>query len=355
MEIKRILHKGKNRIGIFLSYGDKRIPKIKSINGAKWSVSKKCWHLPDNSKNIEKLKNIFPELIKKQSTKQKETTHQQEKILNRFSLWMNQKRYSDNTIKTYVSLLKIFILYYSSTDLKEIGEKEVIRFNEDYILKNNFSSSTQNQFINAIKLFYSKYTHRFLDLENLERPQKSKNLPEVLSMNEVKCIINSFSNIKHRTLISLIYSAGLRIGEALSLKIKDVDSERMMLYIRQAKGKKDRYVPLSKVLLTLLKQYYVVYRPKTYLFEGADNKMYTASSARAILRVAVKKCNIHKRVTLHTLRHSYATHLLESGTDIRLIQELLGHNSPKTTMIYTHVSSSSLQNIDNPLDKLGIF
>jgi len=355
VEIKKIWHRGQERIGIFLNFGDKRISKIKTINDSKWSASKKCWHIPSNKESIEELKQIFPELLKRTSTKSKELSHQQEKILNDFYLWMKQKRYSNNTIKTYISLIKIFILYYSSKDLKEISEDEVVDFNKDYILKNNFSSSTQNQFINAIKLFYSRYAHRFLDLENLERPRKSRNLPEVLSMDEVKCIINSFSNIKHRTLIRLIYSAGLRIGEALSLKLNDIDSDRMMLYIRQAKGKKDRYVPLSKVLLSLLKQYYVVYRPKIYLFEGPNEKIYTASSARAILRIAVKKCNIHKHITLHTLRHSYATHLLESGTDIRLIQELLGHNSPKTTMIYTHVSSTSLQNIENPLDKLGIF
>ena len=276
-------------------------------------------------------------------------------IIDRFSNWMQQKRYSSSTIGTYVSFLKTFLNFYKNIDIKEIGEKEVVRFNKLYILKNGFSTSTQNQFINAIKLFYSTYQHRFLDLKNLERPKKSLQLPEVLSIDEIKCILQSFKNIKHKTLISLIYSAGLRIGEALRLKLKDIDSKRMMIYIRQSKGRKDRYVPLSQVLLILLREYFKIYKPSNYLFEGPYNKPYTSSSARMILKKAVKHCKIKKHVTLHTLRHSYATHLLESGTDIRLIQELLGHNSPKTTMIYTHVSTSSLQKIENPLDKLNIF
>ena len=276
-------------------------------------------------------------------------------IIGRFINWMQQKRYSKNTINTYSSLIQVFFNFYKDIDIKNIGEKEVIRFNKSYILKNNFSTSTQNQFISAIKLFYSKYQNKFLDLENLERPKKSIHLPVVLSAKEIKCILQSFKNIKHKALISLIYSAGLRIGEALRLEIKDIDSKRMMLYIRQSKGNKDRYVPLSPALLNMLRDYFKAFRPKKYLFEGPNHNQYTTSSARAILKTAVNKCKIKKHITLHTLRHSYATHLLESGTDIRLIQELLGHNSPKTTMIYTHVSTSSLQKIENPLDKLNIF
>jgi site-specific recombinase XerD len=157
-------------------------------------------------------------------------------IIERFKNWMQQKRYSKNTIETYSSLLKIFFRFYKNTDIREIGEKEVIRFNKSYILKNKFSSSTQNQFTSAIKLFYSKYQNKFLDLENLERPKKAIHLPVVLDTEEIKCILQSFKNIKHKALISLIYSAGLRIGEALRLEIKDIDSNRMMLYIRQSKG-----------------------------------------------------------------------------------------------------------------------
>lgn len=283
------------------------------------------------------------------------SNHKNIYIIERFAKWMEQKRYSSNTIETYSSLLKIFFKFYENKDLKEISEKDVILFNEAYILKNNFSPSTQNQFISAIKLFYSRYQNKFLNLENIERPRKSERLPEVLNKNEIKCILQSFKNIKHKALISLIYSSGLRIGEALRLEIKDIDSKRMMLYIRQSKGNKDRYVPLSHILLKLLRDYFKAYRPRKYLFEGNNQTQYSAASARAILNKAVKYCKIKKHVTLHTLRHSYATHLLESGTDIRLIQELLGHNSPKTTMIYTHVSTSSLHKIENPLDKLNIF
>ena len=234
--IKKIYHRGSYRIGVFLEYGDAHIKYFREIDGALWSSTKKCWHLPYNKNSIEKLKQIFPELLKK--TEVKELSHLQEKALIKFREWMRQKRYSESTIKTYVSLIKIFILFYNDKSLSDIGEEDVIEFNQNYILKNKFSASTQNQFVNAIKLFYSRMSNRFLDLENLERPQRYRNLPEVLSDKEVKCIINSFSNIKHKTLISLIYSAGLRIGEALNLKLKDIDSKRIMIYINQAKGRK---------------------------------------------------------------------------------------------------------------------
>ena len=149
-----------------------------------------------------------------------------------------------------------------------------------------------------------------------------------------------------------MYSGGLRIGEALNLKVTDIDSKRMLIHIKQAKGKKDRYTLLSLNFLILLRAYYKSYQPKKYLFEGQNGNQYTNSSAQAILKKALKKSNIKKDITLHSLRHSFATHLLENGTDIRYIQELLGHSSPKTTMIYTHVTESSLKKIRNPFDDL---
>jgi integrase/recombinase XerD len=175
-------------------------------------------------------------------------------------------------------------------------------------------------------------------------------LPNVLSKEEVLKIIDSTENIKHKTLLALIYSAGLRISEALSMKPKDIDSVRMLIHVKNAKGKKDRYTLLSEKVLTLLREYYLVYKPKEFLFEGQFGGMYSSRSAQIILKHAAKKALIKKTITLHTLRHSFATHLLESGTDLRYIQELLGHSSPKTTMIYTHVSNNSLKKIKNPFD-----
>ena len=188
----------------------------------------------------------------------------------------------------------------------------------------------------------------------LDRPKKEKRLPVVLSEPEVVRIFAQMENLKHKCLLMLIYSAGLRIGEALNLKVADIDSARGQVSIRGAKGNKDRMSLLSASLLPLLRDYYQQYQPKKYLFEGMGVGKYSARSAQAVLKRAVQKAKIQKKVTLHTLRHSFATHLLENGTDLRYIQTLLGHNSSRTTEIYTHVSTKALRDIRSPLDKLNL-
>ncbi len=223
-----------------------------------------------------------------------------------------------------------------------------------HILKNGYSFTSQNQVLNALKLFYKKFSNKNLDLEKIERPNKSSRLPEVLSISEVEKIRIATGNIKHKSLLSIVYSAGLRIGEALNLKLSDIDSKRMLIRIENAKGRKDRYVPLSAKLVKNLREYYKAYKPKKYLFEGQKRGKYPQGSSGKVFNRAVAKAKITKKCTMHTLRYSYATNLLESGTDIRYIQELLGHNSPKTTMIYTHVSTQSLGKIKSPFDKLNI-
>ena len=173
-------------------------------------------------------------------------------------------------------------------------------------------------------------------------------------MEEVAQLFEVTENLKHKCLLMVIYSAGLRVSEALNLKIKDIDSQRMQIQVRNAKGGKDRHSLLSESLLPLLREYFQLYQPKEYLFEGERGGAYSARSAQSVLRQAVSKTNIRKRVTLHTLRHSFATHLLEGGTDLRYIQTLLGHNSSKTTEIYTHVSTKALGEIKSPLDSINI-
>ena len=263
---------------------------------------------------------------------------------------MQQRRYSENTINTYESMIISFFKYHHSKDIKEITKQDLIDFNTNYILANNYSYTYQNQLVNALKLFYKKVKNTDLDLEQLDRPKKAKRLPEVLSLDEVKELLTLTKNVKHKTLLSLLYSCGLRIGEALSLKLTSVDLERNLLHVKSGKGRKDRFVPLSVIMIQLLKTYYAQYKPKIFVFEGQNDANYSAVSARQVLKRALLHTSIKKHVTLHTLRHSYATHLLENGTDIRFIQELLGHNSPKTTMIYTHVSTTSLEKIKNPFD-----
>jgi integrase/recombinase XerD len=206
----------------------------------------------------------------------------------------------------------------------------------------------------AIKLFYSHFFGHRMDLNRLEYPIREKTLPIVLSKEEVQRIVNNAGNIKHKAMLSLIYSCGLRRGEVLALKIRDLDKDRKVIRIEQAKGKKDRYVPYSDKLRVLLREYYAAWKPKEFLFEGQGGGPYSERSIAKVLEKAVKQSRISKKVTLHTLRHSFATHLLEAGTDIRYIQEVLGHNSPKTTMLYTHVSSKKLSEIRSPLEDLDI-
>ncbi len=182
--------------------------------------------------------------------------------------------------------------------------------------------------------------------------RRERKLPDVLDINEVKEILSNIKNLKHKTIISLIYSCGLRISEAVNLKVTDIDSERMMIKIVQAKGKRDRYIPLSEKMLYLLREYYKIYKPDKYLFEGQTKDFYSARSIQAILKSAIAKTNISKKITVHSLRHSFATHLLEQGTDISLIQKLLGHKDIKTTLLYTQISSSQLSKIKNPFDTI---
>jgi integrase/recombinase XerD len=263
--------------------------------------------------------------------------------------YMQTRRYSEKTITNYIHHIQEFLDHFN-TDPKLISDQQV----RDYVFNKVFplhrSASYQNIMVNALKLFYRAVVLRPISDEVFIRPKKSHYLPTVLSTEEVSAIIDSIKNLKHKTIISTIYACGLRISEAINLQIRDIDSKRMVIYIRQAKGKKDRTLPLSGKLLQLLREYWSVYRPVCYLFEGVNKEKYSVNSISAILARAVSMCRITKRVTVHTLRHSYATHLMDAGVNLRFIQTMLGHSYVRTTEIYTHVSKLSLQNVYSPLD-----
>ena len=266
---------------------------------------------------------------------------------------MASKRYSTSTIKTYTDALKSFLTFYRLKAISEITNEDVNVYNNEYILKNKLSSSYQNQIVNAIKLYFKTVRETKIDIEKVHRPKKERLLPNVLSKEEVKLILDAHSNIKHKMMLSLIYSCGLRSGALIALRPVHIDSKRNIVLLKNAKGKKDRIVPLSPKILEMLSVYYQMYKPKIYLFEGQKKGTpYDSRSLQQVLKQALQKVNISKPVTLHWLRHSYATHLLESGTDLRYIQELLGHNSSKTTEICTHVSTHSIQQIKSPFDEL---
>ena len=276
-----------------------------------------------------------------------------EQHLIAFKNYMNFRRYSQNTIKTYADALEVFFRFYKDQAPESLNIEDIINFNTSYILKKNLSASYQNQVINAIKLFYRNRFNRAMEVDFIQRPRREKRLPNVLSKNEVKSILEAPTNLKHRAMLSLIYACGLRRSELLNLTLKDILSDRNLLFIRQSKGKKDRVVPISIKLIEMLRDYYKAFKPKTWLFEGQEvGKKYSERSIQLVLNQAVEKAKIVKPVSLHWLRHSYATHLLESGTDLRYIQELLGHSSSRTTEIYTHVSTRNLQQIRSPFDDL---
>ena len=259
------------------------------------------------------------------------------------------KRYSENTVKAYVNAFEDFINYYKDQDLDTINDEDIRKYIQ-YLIQQNRSDSYVNLAINSIKFYYEVVLNMPNRFYSIERPRKKDKLPKVISKDEVLRMIELTTNLKHKCIISLLYSGGLRRSELLNLKPTDIESDRMLIRIEEAKGNKDRYTLLSQKLLIDLRRYYTMYQPKEYLFEGLYGKKYSGGSVLTIVKKAAKKANIQKDVTPHILRHSFATHLLENGTDLRFIQEILGHNSSKTTEIYTHVAKNNFNKIKNPLD-----
>lgn len=342
-EAKLVRHNNTSRIAVYFKKDEQLNKRIKQLDDVQWSKTLGAWHIPDTDENRERFK------LEKRWIPNPE--HEQ-KIIE-YKRWLASRRYSESTIKTYTEALTTFLNFYNDKELNQFETHDLISFNNDYIIKNQLSSSYQNQIVNAIKLFFSSQQNTKMNPDLIHRPKREKLLPNVLSKEEVKQILEAHINIKHKAMLSLIYSCGLRRSELLHLKPQDIDSKRGIVIIRQAKGKKDRIAPLSQKILQLLRDYYMANQPKVYLFEGqTPGEAYDERSLQQVLKQALAKTNITKPVSLHWLRHSYATHLLEAGTDLRYIQELLGHKSSKTTEIYTHISTKNIQKIKSPFDDL---
>ena len=399
--LKKLIHRNLNHIALYFDF-DSQLQQIAKNLGCTWSNTHKCWYINNTPANLKELYRIYKgvayingdEFFKKKEDKPAVarppvarppvarppvarppvarppvaappvaappkmnlpalSDEDKKGKLLKFKYRMRQRRYSDNTIKTYIDALSLFFRFYNDKPVHKIKNDDLVRFNNEYILANKFSASYQGQIINAIKLFYSTMQEKELNTDKIERPRKERKLPNVLSKEEVKAILTSPLNIKHKAMLGLIYACGLRSGELLMLKPEHIDSKRKVLIIKQGKGKKDRIVPLSLKIIELLREYYKTCKPKEWLFEGQrPGENYSAKSLQMVLKKAVKDAKIRKPVSLHWLRHSYATHLLENGTDLRFIQEMLGHNSSRTTEIYTHVSTRHIQQIVSPFDYL---
>ncbi|WP_257667934.1 site-specific tyrosine recombinase/integron integrase [Parapedobacter tibetensis] len=339
---------------------------VKTIPEARWQT--RAWAIPSSDTVVSDLLQLFKGMAWldysgfKPAEKPKsvatsvtlpQLTLDVRVAIDRFSDWMRSKLYSDSTVRTYTGALQLFLRYLENKPLAEIGNEDLEQFVKGYIIAGNYSASFQNQVVNGVKLFFRIIQNKKLDPDRIHRPKTPKLLPNVLSKEEVKEILEAHRNVKHKIMLSLIYACGLRRSELLNLKIHDVDSKRHLLIVRRAKGQKDRVVPLSDKALTLLRDYYRNEKPLNFLFEGdRRGEQYSGTSLQKVLKSALEKAKIKKPVTLHWLRHSYATHLLENGTDLRYIQEILGQKSSKTTEIYTHVSTKSIQRIKSPFDDL---
>ncbi|MEW6005925.1 MAG: site-specific tyrosine recombinase/integron integrase [Stygiobacter sp.] len=263
---------------------------------------------------------------------------------------LHLKNYSPATEKSYLNHLNLFLDYVKTTKVSNVDSKFLLNYFNFIKESKNFSYSSMKQALASVRFLFLDVLKKEVDFDFFIKMKKPNSLPNILTTEEVKNIINSIVNLKHRAIISTIYSCGLRISEAVNLKIQDIDSKAMTIKIVNAKGKNDRIVMLSKKLLELLREYFKEYKPKNYLFEGQYGEKYSARSIQQIFNNAVKKIKIRKKVTVHTLRHSFASHLLDNGTDIRFIQELLGHKHLSTTQIYTHINPTSVKKIKSPFD-----
>ena len=355
------------------------VSKVRKL-GARYSSTNSCWYIDYSEKNIQLAQTVFeayyvttlsleevkqrddeiarhkkhgrPPIAKGAMDYAKKLNDFKEAEIVQYEQYMVGQRYSKSTINAYKGFVRSLLGYYHDKETAYISLRDIHRYNYEVIIKNRYSVSYQRQFIGAIKLFFDYIVHCTFDTSELERPRKDYKLPTVLSKDEVRQILLSTTNLKHKAIISTLYSAGLRVGELLNLRIGHLDADRMLITVRMGKGRKDRYVKMSQTNLLLLRQYLNKFTPRHYVFEGPGQKKYSSSSVRQIINRACERTNIKKHITPHTFRHSYATHLLELGVDLRYVQALLGHKKPETTMIYTHISSDKVSNLVNPLDEL---
>ena len=331
---------------------------FKKLNTSFYHPNQKLWSLINTQANIDLAKVLFgdklqiadmtgvikmPKVILSEKIQTELDRNHQKMVL---------KGFSDSTIRNYQHALRQFFSFFEKEDYKEISKDQVEGFVFQLITKYKISDQRQNLLINAIKCYYEHTLEMPREYYNITRPKKSQDLPNVLSVDEVRLLLNYPKNIKHKAILHIIYAAGLRIGEVIRLRVKDIRSDDGYIFVKDSKGKKDRHTVLSSHLLDLLREYYRQHKPSYWLFEGQDGGQYSAKSIQSVYRTAVKETNSNPWSTPHTLRHSFATHLMQQGVNIRYIQSALGHASSKTTEVYTRVLGISNKTLKSPLDTL---
>ena len=364
VNLSRLFHRKANQIAIHFKYDPALIDIVKQIPNTKWSATHKCWYVANTP---EHLKLIFSTLKGhaiidatalpfKNKTKTPVPKSPSKKgkpsvaVPNDFILYMKRRRYSHNTIAIYTSFLKAFMEFIHPKALDLASLNDIQHFQDDLVNSKKVAISTQNQAINALKCYFENMQGWDKFSYAIQRPRKENKLPKVISEGGVLRMIQVCDNMKHKLILALLYASGLRLSELLNLRKSDILTDKNVIFVRGGKGKKDRTTLLAEHLKPLLHQYLKDYKPNYWLFEGPNRTKYSGSSVNKIIKTMSQKAKLEQNVSAHVLRHSFATHLLEQGLDLRYIQQLLGHGSSKTTEVYTHVSSKALANIKSPLD-----
>lgn len=353
INFERGSHNGKNVIFIRFEYSLALNERVKKLVGVQWSNTKKAWYVVDSSQYRQQFGLEPKPPVGKDILSHVHPINQA--ALYRLIETLQLKAYSRSTLVTYRNEFAQLLYVLKGKHVDDLSSERL----RDYFLycaqTLKLSENTIHSRLNAVKFYFEQVLKREKFFMEIPRPKKPLQLPNVLAMSQVEKLFSQLENLKHKTMMFLAYSAGLRVSEVVNLRVKDIHSERMVINIKGAKGKKDRMVVLSEGVLELLRKYYRVYAPTFWLFEGQyGNTQYSTRSLQQIFHRAKELAKIRQDVTFHSLRHSYATHLHERGTDIKLIQELLGHNDIKTTLRYTHVSTRAIQNIKSPFDDLKI-
>ena len=377
--LQPLFHRGQEQIALQYTYHPALNELLKKVPRIRWTRTHRLWYGPldktfytDMAAAVKGQAALKTEVLKKYMQQrqlvigtraqvsakmagilQKQPlSDENSEAYQKYQQLLQLKGYSPNTIKSYCHSFHFLLRVLGKVPVNSLLPKHIHAYLLWLIQKKGYSETAVHTAVNAIKFYFEQVEKKDKSYYDLPRPKKPQKLPDILATSEIKKLLQQVSNVKHKALLMTSYSAGLRVSELVHLKFTDVDSTRMMLHIRCGKGKKDRMVPLSAILLQTLRAYYKQYKPQTYLFEGQAGQPYSTRSAQEILKRWKAATGLRKSGSIHSLRHAYATHLMESGIDIRYIQTLLGHKSISTTMRYTHVSQRSMAGIQSPLDKM---
>jgi integrase/recombinase XerD len=342
-------HAGASVILMHFRYDALLISNVKQLAGVKWSQSKKAWYVRDTEQYRQQF-GLAPKPLGEAILPKIDSVNQRAYQIYLETLQL--KAYSKNTIRTYCNEFTQLLHIIKGYKVDDLNPDRLRSYFLYCINTLKLSENTLHSRINAVKFYFEQVLRREKFFFEIPRPKKPSILPKAIHAQDIKKLLDATENLKHNTMLKLCYGMGLRVSEIVNLKVSDIDSKNMQVFVERSKGKKDRYVNLPQSVLDQLRAYFKEYKPKNYLFEGQYSDQYSVRSVQKVFSNALKKAKINKSVGIHGLRHSFATHLLEAGTDISYIQELLGHNDIKTTLRYTHVSQKAIKNIKSPLDSI---